>query len=296
MLKGFKCPSWGEEPGRNNSLSYCLNKCSKPCVAPNVLEAIYSLDKDNPHKGKIISVSQLTGGCKRKTVLERTKDYYVEPDLKLPTFRGTLIHSVIEQSKTARLKRNKWLVEHHMELPVTTDSGDWILSGTLDAYDPKRATIFDTKTLQDYAIEKMVKGNEHGTWSDHISDSYVKQQNLYRYMGKRLGLFDAKRLRLQVVAFGRLILTGTDVTLSTYKKGVGKIVSTHYLPDIPIVDDEEVESWIQDEGDAWYRILFGGEKPPVVSEAYSWLCKRCPFFETEECPDPAAERELGFTV
>lgn len=289
-LKGFICPPIsGEEPGRNNTLSYCIKKCKSPCVSPHVLEAIYSLESKNPHKGKIISVSALTGGCKRKTVLERTEDFYVEPDKKLPTFRGTMVHAVIEEAKTTRIKKAKWLIEEHMELPVKTKSGDWILSGTLDAYDVLRETICDVKTLQEYALEKMVTGKQNGTWSKHIPDQYVKQQNLYRYMGRKLGLFDAKRLRLQAIGFGRMILTGTQVKFG--KKGREELYT---LPDIPILPDEEIESWIQIEGDQWYRILFMGEKAPVVDKEYSWLCKSCVFFKTKACPDPQTERELGF--
>lgn len=249
-------------------------------------------DKHNPHKGKIISVTQLTGGCKRKGFLERTEDYYVEPDKKLPTFRGTLIHSLVEMGNTKELKKARWLVEQNMRVPITTKSGSWTLSGTLDAFDRKRATLCDTKTLQDYGVEKLVTGKEEGTWSKHISDAYVKQANIYRWMGKKLDLFDAKRLRLQIIGFGRMILTGTTVRLKT--KETKWKEESYDVPDIPILPDELVESWIHEQGDQWYRIMFLGEKPPVYDDGWQWLCRSCQFFQTTHCPDPFVEKELGW--
>jgi hypothetical protein len=282
------CPDHGEEPGRDNKISYCVNKCKAPCTSPNVLSAILHEESLNPHKGKIISVTQITGGCKRKTFLERTQDFYIEPDKKLPTFRGTLIHSLIEKGNTKEIKKAGWLIEQHMELPVTTKSGSWILSATLDAFDKKRKTLFDVKTLQEYAVEKMVTGKEEGTWSDHISDSYVKQANLYRYIGKKLDLFDAKRLRLQIIGFGRMILTGTTVKLKT--KQTKWKEQSYELPDIPVLPDKVVESWINIDGDEWYRIMYGNEPAPVCDDDWKWLCKSCVFNGTQHCPDPDAER------
>lgn len=294
-LKGFQCPENGEEPGRNNSLNYCIKKCSQPCVAPHVLEAIYSLEKRNPHKDKRISVTMLCGGCARKTVLERTQDYYLEPDKKLPTFRGSMVHSVIEEAKTTRIKKAGWLIEHHMELSVKSKSGEWTLSGTLDAYDLGRESIIDTKTLQEYALEKMITGKQNGTWSKHIPDQYVLQQNIYKWMGKKLGLFDAKKLKLQAIGFGRMILTGTQVKWG--KKGREELYT---LPDIPILPDAEIEKIVETQGDKWYRILFLGQKAPVYDDGYEWLCRFCQFHGTEHCVSPkeekALEKELKFGV
>jgi len=290
-LIGFRCPDYGESPGRANKISYCVKHCSMPCVAPHVLVAMLENEEKNPHKGKIISVTQLTGGCKRKSFLERTVDYYVEPDKKLPTFRGTLVHSVVEEAKSLRLKRAKWILEEHLELPVSTKSGSWTLSGTLDAYDPGRKTIYDIKTLQDYAVGKMIKGENEGTWSKHISDAYVKQLNLYRYMAHELKRFKVNRLRLQVIGFGRLFLTGTSV-----KYGTKKDLQVYTVPDVPILPKETVEEWIQSEGDQWYRILFEHAAAPVRDEDYKWLCKICQFYQTEYCPNPELEAAQTFDV
>jgi len=244
-------------------------------------------EKANPHKGQMISVSQICGGCKRKTFLERTVDYYVEPDKKLPTFRGSLIHEVIASIDPKIAKRYKWVIEEHLELPVKTKSGAWTLSGTLDFYEAARKTIYDLKTLQDYAVGKMITGKEDGTWSKNIPDAYVKQLNLYRYMAHELKRFRVNRLRLQVIGFGRLFLTGT-----TIKYGAKKDLKIYELPDVPILKNAVIEDWIQTEGDLWYNILFNKHQAPVRDETYKWLCYSCQWKGTPYCPDPEEEARL----
>lgn len=283
-LIGWRCPPYGESEGRANKISYCKNKCSVPCTAPHLLQVMLDQEKANPHKGNLISVTMLTGGCKRKVFLERTVDYYLEPDRKLPTFRGSLIHELVSQVDPKVAKRSKWLVEEHMELPVETKSGAWSLSATIDFYEAARKTIYDLKTLQDYAVNKMITGKESGTWSPNIPDPYVKQLNLYRYMAHELKRFRVNRLRLQVIGFGRLFLTGTTV-----KYGPKKDLQIYEIPDVPILPKATVEEWIQTEGDEWFRILFKKESAPVRSEEYKWLCYSCPFYKSEYCPDPEAE-------
>jgi len=158
------------------------------------------------------------------------------------------------------------------------------LSGTLDFYEAARKTIYDLKTLQDYAVTKMVMGKEEGTWSPNIPDSYVKQLNLYRYMAHQLKKFRVDRLRLQVIGFGRLFLTGTTV-----KYGAKKDLQTYTIPDVPILKNAVIEDWIHTEGDLWYRILFKNENAPVRDETYKWLCYSCPFYKSEFCPNPEEE-------
>lgn len=292
MLKGFICPDSGEKPGRKNELDYCLNKCKKPCVAPHVLSALYEAEVSNPHKDKIISVTMLTGGCKRKTMLERNIDYYTVPDRKLPTFRGGLIHSLVQGAAANTLLEKDWLIEKKMTLPVSTASGDWVLSGTLDGYHKRLHTLWDIKTLRQYAVEKLVMGKEGGQWSEHIPDQYVLQPNIYAYMGRKLKLFKAKRLRLQIIDFGQLIATGGKATIRV-RKGKFWEEQEFDIPDIPILSDEVIESYINSEGDEWYRILYEENPAPVCSEEDSWLCKVCVFNGTRYCPSPKEERKLN---
>ncbi len=278
-----------KSPDGKNELKYCLSGCKAPCTSGGVLSAIMKHTNDNPHKGKRISATMLVGGCSRKSLLERTEDYYIEPSQGLPTLRGSLLHALVEQGKSKELEKN-YLIEQHMELPVTTKSGSWSLSATLDLYDKKRKTLYDTKTLQSYAVEKLVRGENNGTWSAHISDQYVKQLNIYRYIGKKLKLFNAKKLRLQIIDFGRLILTGTTVNLKSQATRWKE--ESYEVPDVPILPDNLVEEWVNTKGDLWYQILYQGKPAPVYDDGYDWLCRSCPFFQSQHCVDPHKEKEL----
>jgi hypothetical protein len=248
-------------------------------------------DRANYHTGKRISVTMLTGGCKRKTLLERTLPYYLEPNQVLPAFRGSLIHAMVEIARRTMEAKYGWLIELHMELPVKTKSDEWLLTGTLDAWEELRLTIGDIKTLQEYAVMKMVTATNKATWSDHYPDYYVLQLNFYRYMAEKLHNFIARRLRLQLIGFGQFITTGVDKQVVGLKKGYKWTRDEYDMPDIPILSDKLIESIIQEEGDLWYRILFEGASAPVCNKDYSWLCKSCQFKGTRWCPDPDKERK-----
>lgn len=292
MLKGFVCPPHGEEPGRKNKINYCLTKCTKKCAAPPLLAAMLEQEKQNPHAGNVISATMLTGGCKRQTYLRRTVDYYEEPDNKLPLFRGTLIHKLVEAGNTKQVQKAGFLLEHHMEMDIETQSGKWILSATSDIIDTKEKVLYDVKTLQEYALNLLIKGKERGKWSTHIPDSYTLQANIYRYMAKKLGIVDIKRLRLQIIGFGSLIITGSSTTLREYKKRKGLVETTYDIPDVPILPDETVEYCIKVEGEEWYKILYSQTLyPSVCNDDWSWLCKKCVFKGTKHCPDPDKERK-----
>jgi len=289
MLAGYICPKHGEEPERKNEVDYCVTQCKNPCVAPHILASMIQDDEEGLREVKTISVTMLTGGCKRKTLLERTLPYHAEPDRVLPTFRGRLVHAIISNDSESFIKRyDQWLIEHHMSLPVQTKSGEWTLVGTLDAYDGYRATLYDAKTLQDYAIKKMVTGGNAGEYSDHIPDQYTQQLNLYRRMGERLDQFEVERMRLQVISFRQLITTGTKPEVSV-QKGWKWDKSEYDLPDVPILDNDLVDHWINTEGDEWYNILYEGKMAPVRDGEWAWLCKVCPFYGTKHCPNPEKE-------
>lgn len=292
MFSGFICPEHGEKPDRNNEIDYCIAKCKNPCVAPHVLASMIIDDlEDTVHRGNTISVTMLTGGCKRQTLLERELPFWLYPNKKLPTFRGTLIHGVVEKSKKYMTDHYQWMIEQHMELPFTTDSGEWVLSGTLDAFDPTREILYDIKTLQEYAVKLTATGKQNGTWSDHVSDAYVKQLNIYRYMLEQTYGVKVAKLVLQIIGFGQFVTTGHEDQIIALQKGFKFSREPYDIPDIPIVPDKTVEHWIKSEGDEWNRIFNEGLKPSVVHPSYKWLCKICAFKETEHCPDPDKERE-----
>ncbi|MBU8920811.1 MAG: hypothetical protein KOO63_03025 [Bacteroidales bacterium] len=204
-----------------------------------------------------------------------------------------MIHTVAERSADKMRSEYGWLVEESMALEMQTKSGEWLLTGTLDAYDSLRHILYDIKTLQEYAVKMTVLGKQNGVWSDHISDAYVKQLNLYRYLLDRCLGEQVERMVLQVIGFGQFLTTGHSDQIVALQKGFKFTREPYDLPDVPIVDDEMVEKWINREGDEWYRVLHKGEKAPVAPDDYKWLCKFCEFKGTEHCPDPDAERSGG---
>jgi hypothetical protein len=239
--------------------------------------------EDFVHTGKRISVTMLTGGCKRQTLLERTQPYWLLPIRKLPAFRGTLIHAVAEKA-APMMRELGWLIEEHISLTVKTKSGEWDLVGTLDAYEPLRETLYDIKTLQDYAVKLTALGKQNGTWSDHVSDAYVKQLNIYRYLLQQTGDYKVARMVLQIIGFGQFVTTGHEQNIAV-QKGWKFTREDYDIPDIPFVPDKTVRYWIESEGEEWYRILYLNEPAPRVPDAYKWLCKICAFKDTEHCLD-----------
>lgn len=285
-LVGFTCPSHGESPGRDNAIDYCLTQCKSVCAAPHVLAGMMQDEEADYHKDRRISVTMLTGGCKRRTLIERMAPFYALPKSRLPTYRGRLIHSLVEDTRPV-MEKLGWMIEMHMELPVTTKSGQWKLTATLDALDPTMV-LYDIKTFQDYALTKMVTGANKGTWSDHIPDQYVKQMNLYRYLLHVLHGVAVSKMRIQIMTFGDLVLTGTSPVVGI-RKGYKWTQEQYEIPDVPMVEDDLVQHWINHEGDMWYRIMYEGEKAPIRDTEWEWLCKYCQFKGTQWCPDPDAE-------
>lgn len=290
MLVGFKCPQHGEEPGRENKFDYCIHECSNPCVAPHVLASLLDDPEWRLRDERRVSVTWLTGGCKRKTLLERVLPFYAEPNDRLALFRGKLIHSLVEDcAEAVEGVSDKWIIEAKMELPMVTASGEWMLVGKLDAGDIPRKTLYDIKTFQDYAIMKMVTGTVGGTWSEHYQDQYVLQLNIYRYMAREVLEKIFERLRLQMIGFGQFVITGADEQIVTIKKGFKQTKDPYTIPDIPILPDEVVTGWIEEEGEQWIQILYEGRKAPIRDIGWEWLCKYCQFYQTKHCPDPEAE-------
>jgi len=287
MLEGFMCPQHGERPGSTNSIHYCIAECTKQCTAPHVLAAMMIDEDTGARDANHISVTMLSGGCKRKTLMERLLPFYSLPSKRLPTFRGRLVHGILEGGADY-LKSYEYLIEVPLQIEVTSKSGTWILRGMADAIDKVHKVLYDNKTLQDYAFTKLVTGSNDGTWSKHIPDQYVKQLNLYKYMAEKEEIAEIIKLQLQLISFGQLVLTGTKPIVGL-KRGYKWSEEEYDIPEVPILPTDEIEHIIQTEGDMWYRIIHEGERAPPRDNEWAWLCKHCNFLGTRYCPDPIKE-------
>lgn len=90
---GNVCP--GTDLKQEFRSGFCLNGCANQCMPPSVLVHIENKQKVDKHIGQYISVTALLG-CKRKTYLERTIPYFVEPPKAWYSLRGTLIHNILQ--------------------------------------------------------------------------------------------------------------------------------------------------------------------------------------------------------
>jgi hypothetical protein len=220
-LRGFTCPPGGEEPGRRNTIDYCLGACKKPCVMPPLLGAMWGLEHNNIHIGDYISASMLAGeGCPRQTVNERYTSFWDEPRRRFWPFRGTIAHKMCEGSDTLIAKYG-WLQEVTLLVPleydepapvfelraddtgalVKTFTGDYDstqklvvnVRGTFDAYNPYQSVLADLKSMAWYKVMATIKGTKKGLYSKNLEDSHVLQFNFYRWLISKTVITDEQR-------------------------------------------------------------------------------------------------------
>lgn len=241
-FKGFSCPPGGEEPGRRNTIDYCLSQCKQQCVTPPLLAAMWQSEQGNYHAGDYISASMLAGNnCPRQTVWERYEDYWDTPTRKFWPFRGTLAHRLCEDAAPV-IDQYGWLQEYKLSVtlqypdepaPVfeaTVDESGEIgkvftgkydrtrcleitINGTADAYNPFTRQYVDQKSMAEKKAEKTVKGTHDGTYSPNLLDEHVLQFNTYRWLLARTRVPDEIRERFR--AYGLPELKGRNFPAPT---------------------------------------------------------------------------------
>lgn len=93
----FVCPAGKPTEGEVHTPKHCITECSHQCYSPFLMAAIISSNQRNHHKGKYLSATALTG-CARKLQLERTKDYAEHYQNLFYSYRGTVMHQVVEDA------------------------------------------------------------------------------------------------------------------------------------------------------------------------------------------------------
>jgi len=308
-LKGFRCPQGSPTFGQTNSIEHCLGSCPHQCASPALLASIYRLDTENYHTGTYISASMLSGsGCPRRTVLERTHDFHEFPVKRFYGFRGTIAHSIVEQSIEA-IDKYGWMSEMRMltsftypDLPkpifdaagVFTEEYDDSqplvidVGGTCDSYNPVMEALWDMKTMADRKAEMMVTGAKSGEFSPHLEDSWVKQLNIYRLLIARTPMPSSvkKRFKLkgdflpaptflgiQGISMMNIPRTGAAYAMKLPKRGM----NIFEVGQVPVWPLEETEEFVRAEALRWYRWLVLGQPTPVVPKSKKWLCEGCSF-------------------
>ncbi len=139
-LTHFKCPEGVPSVGEVHPFEFCIGECPNRCLSPYLIAAVASSNQRNHHKGKYVSATSLAG-CVRKLRLERTVDYALEPKLALYGYRGTVMHTVVEDATMWDGFGGKTLVdfgflsEWNMKVGFCFIHGGFPLPDTVDATD-----------------------------------------------------------------------------------------------------------------------------------------------------------------
>lgn len=314
MLVGYRCPPGGEEPGRNNSIDYCLGRCKKPCIAPPLLAAMYKADTGNYHNDHTyLSASMLAGSnCPRQTLWERTEDFYDLPRKRYWPFRGTHAHTICEGAGEL-LAKYGWLQEIRAEAefkypdkaaPIFED-GEWTgsfhkdehliikVKGTADAYNPYTKQLADMKSMADTKATMVITGSKGGTFSKNLADDHVWQFNIYRLLLSRTKI--PQQVKDQFAEFGlpplkskcypapsELIMQGIgmmDIPRSGATYPVSKYGKTtlYEIDPVPVLLLTEIDTFVRERAFFWFRHMVMGVPAPVVPKSKAWLCKNCAF-------------------
>lgn len=315
MLIGYRCPPGGEEPGRNNTIDYCLGQCKRPCVSPPLLAAMFKADTENYHNDpSYLSASMLAGSnCSRQTLWERTEDFYDYPRKRYWPFRGTHAHSICEGAGELIAKYG-WLQEIRCEAafdypdvaaPIFDENGDFTgdfdkdkilrikVKGTADAYNPYQRRLADMKSMADTKATMVITGSKGGEFSKNLQDDHVWQFNIYRLLIARTKITNEVRETLR--AFGLPEIKGRTFPAPTelIMQGIGMMdiprsggtypitkygkTTLYDIDPVPVLPMTEIEKYIKEKALFWYRHLVLRIPAPVLPESKSWMCKNCAF-------------------
>jgi hypothetical protein len=298
-LVGFKCPSNGEQPGRENTFDYCLTACQQRCMPKAVLVKLRDGNVHNVHKGDMITPSALKG-CTRKLVLERTSDYFEEPEKLYYAVRGSLIHGFLEDHGLNNVQTEVRLFK---ELDI--DGRKIVISGQLDYYDEGERAIEDYKTLSD-------KGTFF-LFDTGAKEEHILQTNTYRWLadGGHVGSLDGPqvfwpvdKIKINYLFMNRVVITGTTHVerVTSYKspnygkkyrletrrrqvdkspRGVPVWEIEIAIPEVPLMPESEIKEhifWGAAALHSGFRAQAEGGIPPGIlyESEEAWQCGFCP--------------------
>ena len=101
-LVQWACPEGSPTHGESYEAKYCITECEHKCASPFLIAALTSSVQSNHHKGKYISATALSG-CNRKLYLERNIPYADYMKNSFYSYRGTVMHQVVEDAGNIEL-------------------------------------------------------------------------------------------------------------------------------------------------------------------------------------------------
>lgn len=141
-LKALACPPSAPSYGEAHTFEHCILQCPHRCLSPYMIAALAYSNERNHHKGKYISVTSLAG-CIRRLHAERTVDYAQDPKNVLFGYRGTVMHSVMEDASRWTGLNGKSLIdlgflcETQVKVGFCFEHGAFAVPDGIDASDPE---------------------------------------------------------------------------------------------------------------------------------------------------------------
>lgn len=167
-FQGFACPR-----GQGNvPIEYCLNACANRCLSIPMLVALYGEKREITPKR--YSVTEILDPP-QIVYLARNYPYWCSPLSMVWMLFGSAIHTIMEEGHNKAVElglTDRFLCEQKFEAEID----GCILSGRYDLYDKVDKTLWDFKSIKQYAVEKLLSG-------DFADSKYGDQFNMYRTFG-----------------------------------------------------------------------------------------------------------------
>ena len=236
------------------------------------------------------SVTELLNGtC--QAYLERTRDFYIDPQQQAFSLLGTLHHQRLEDSASGDM-----MPELELEL--------WDITGIVDLYDSKTKNLVDYKSTGSYKASKVLgidfyladdpSGEVYkraGKWGKKGEPKKVRrywknpekadlgdwtwQINMYRLMLQSQG----KKVHNMYV---QMIVRDGGVAASR-DRGIDRNI---YLIEVPFIHDDHLKEKFTKKRDLLLEALESREIPDKCSDSETWGGRKCESFcpVREHCP------------
>lgn len=197
--------------------------------------------------------------------------------------------------------------------PKKLYAGEWDeFMDEVPPFDPETGVLYcrlhDLKTLMEYAVNYMVKGDPKNTLHAQIKDAYVIQARIYAYLAarsippERLRERGVKQLRMassdiQGFAMGTAPWTGGGPFV--WKDNYRNPKKAWPMFPVDLGTEEWVENFIRERARPIYDSLILGktrgpvcEPEPSSKGSHNWQCDYCVFHGSADCPNPGLEYQL----
>ena len=169
MRIGIKCPVDHAEITDESCLACRASGCARVVRDCGLTyEMLAGMTDQRGRATAHVSATMLTSSCPRRTYLERSTDYYADPEKLFPAWRGTMGHLMTEAYPQPGA-----IYEQRFETKILLPSGkELLITGQIDKLDIQGRHIEDFKTKADAKLLKLREPEEAHIW----------QLNIYRWL------------------------------------------------------------------------------------------------------------------